>query len=56
MPEGQKKVKNFDIIKTEIVTPNMKDGKPMHVLLDQYTIIRADIDSMIGDPINYADW
>lgn len=44
------------MIKTEIVTPNMKDGKPMHVLLDQYIIIRDDIDFMIGDPINYADW
>ena len=56
MPEGQKKVKNFDVIRTEIVTPNMKDGKPMHVLIDQYSIIRADVETMIGQPINYADW
>lgn len=38
------------------MTPNMKDGKPTHTLIDQYSIIRADIDTMIGDPINYSDW
>lgn len=43
MPEENKKVKNFDIIKTEIVTPNLKDGKPLHVLIDQYILIRTDI-------------
>lgn len=28
----------------------------MHVLIDQYSIVRADINFMIGDPINYAEW
>lgn len=34
----------------------MKDGKPLHVLIDQYSIVKSDIEIMIGEPINYADW
>jgi hypothetical protein len=34
----------------------MKDGKPLHVLIDQYSLVRNDIADMIGEPINYADW
>lgn len=34
----------------------MKDGKPMHILIDQYSLVRSDIEIMIGEPINYNDW
>lgn len=33
MPDNPKKVKIYDIIRTESISANMKDGKPMHVLL-----------------------
>ncbi len=56
MPENQKKVKKFDIIRTEIVTPNIKDGKPLHILIDQYSVVRTDVEKIIGNPINHADW
>ncbi len=56
MPGTGPSVKIFDVIRTEAVTPNVKDGKPIHVLIDSYSMVRDDITSIIGNPLNYPDW
>jgi len=53
MPETGPVVKKFDIIRSEQVTASFKDGKPVHVLIDVYTLVRDDINNIIGDPIDY---
>lgn len=48
-------LKPLDVIRTEDVSANFKDGKPI-VLIENFTLIRDDITKMIGNPINYSDW
>jgi hypothetical protein len=48
-------LKPLDVIRTEDVSANFKDGKPI-VLIESFTLIRDDITKMIGNPINYSDW
>ncbi len=52
---GGQILKPFDVIRTEDVSANFKDGKPI-VLIENFTLIRDDITKMIGNPINYSDW
>ena len=52
---GGEKLKVFDVIRTEEVSASFKDGKHM-VLIENFTLIRDDINAMIGNPINYSEW
>lgn len=53
-PTRKIKPKQFDIISTENTSTNMKDGKPLHVMIEVYNIVRGDINKVIGEPMYWA--
>ena len=36
--------------------PQFKDGKPVHVLIQKFTVIRNDLNAIIGSPIDYLQY